>query len=147
LEDIMRKGITPIIAIIVLLLITVALAGAAWTYLSTYMSGLTGQSVEVRDYFCTGGDTATIIIANTGTIDIPVADVTILDTSDGNEVSGTWTAPDGTTINPTTGEIGVGSYATWKNDSTNPAAYSCDPNCALRVVGGTARAQLARINC
>jgi flagellin-like protein len=140
----MRKGITPIIAIIVLLLITVALAGAAWTYLSTYMSGLTGQSVEVRDYFCTGGSTATIIIANTGTLDIPVGDVTVIDILNGNEIQGTWRAPDGSTI-PSTGDIAVGSYATWRNGTNT--GFSCDPSCSLRVVGGTARAQVARINC
>jgi flagellin-like protein len=139
-----RKGITPIIAIIVLLLITVALAGAAWTYLSTYMSGLTGQSVEVRDYFCTGGSTATIIIANTGTLDIPVGDVTVIDILNGNEIQGTWRAPDGSTI-PSTGDIAVGSYATWRNGTNT--GFSCDPSCSLRVVGGTARAQVARINC
>ncbi len=140
----MRKGITPIIAIIVLLLITVALAGAAWTYLSTYMSGLTGQSVEVRDYFCTGGSTATIIVANTGTLDIPVGDVTVIDVSSGNEITGTWTAPDGTVDPP---EILVGSYATWRNGTVTGFTFTCNPNCALRVVGGTARAQVARINC
>jgi flagellin-like protein len=31
-----KKGITPIIAIIILLLITIALAGAAYSYISTY---------------------------------------------------------------------------------------------------------------
>jgi flagellin-like protein len=139
----MRKGITPIIAIIVLLLITVALAGAAWTYLSTYMSGLTGQSVEVRDYFCTSQDTATIIIANTGTLKILTTDVSVIDMSNGNDVSGTWTAPDASVAT----EIEVGSYATWKNDSTQAVTFSCDPSCSLRVVGGTARAQVARINC
>jgi len=140
----MRKGITPIIAIIVLLLITVALAGAAWTYLSTYMSGLTGQSVELRDYFCTGGSTANIIIANTGTLDIAVSDISIIDTSSGNDISvdGSWTAADGT-AGPT--EIPVNSYATWKNGTS--AEFTCNPSCTLRVVGGTARAQVARINC
>ena len=33
----MRKGITPIIAIIILLLITIALAGAAWAYLQGFL--------------------------------------------------------------------------------------------------------------
>ena len=140
----MRKGITPIIAIIVLLLITVALAGAAWTYLSTYMSGLTGQSVELRDYFCTGGSTANLLIANTGTLDIDVSDISIIDTSSGADISGdgSWTAADGST-NPS--KIPVNSYATWKNGTTS--GFTCSPSCKLRVVGGTARAQVAIINC
>ncbi|MBI4176279.1 MAG: hypothetical protein HY518_03675, partial [Candidatus Aenigmarchaeota archaeon] len=33
------KAITPIISIIILLLITIALAGAAYTYLSIYFQG------------------------------------------------------------------------------------------------------------
>lgn len=33
----MRKGITPIISIIILLLITVSLAGAAWTFLQGFL--------------------------------------------------------------------------------------------------------------
>jgi flagellin-like protein len=139
----MRKGITPIIAIIVLLLITVALAGAAWTYLSTYMTGLTGQSVEVRDYFCVGDNTASVIIANTGTVDIPVGEVTVIDTSSGNELtSGTWTDAAG---GVGAAEIPVGSYVTWKNGTE--LGFSCDPSCVLRIVGGTARAQEARVYC
>jgi len=140
----MRKGITPIIAIIVLLLITVALAGAAWTYLNTYMSGLTGQSVEVRDYFCTNHDTATIIIANTGTQSISSDDITIIDTSTGNQIDGEWTAA-GTTTPSASVEIPVNSYATWKN--TSNTGFTCHPSCTLRIVGGTARAQVAIINC
>jgi flagellin-like protein len=47
----MRKGITPIIAIIVLLLITVALAGATWTYLSAYWVGIVGQSMTRASFW------------------------------------------------------------------------------------------------
>ncbi len=139
----MRKGITPIIAIIVLLLITVALAGAAWTYLSTYMTGLTGESIEVRDYFCVRDDTATIIVANTGQLKMPVNDITIIDTATGSPLtSGTWTDSDGT-ADPS--DIAINSYATWQNGTTT--GFSCNPSCTLRVVGGTARAQIARIFC
>jgi flagellin-like protein len=139
----MRKGITPIIAIIVLLLITVALAGAAWTYLSTYMSGLTGQSVEVRDYFCVGTDQAVILIANTGTIDIPTSDITIVDMNTGNPVtSGSWTAADGSTLPGD--EIKVGEIGKWMS----PDNYCTTPDsCVFRVIGGTARAQVARVIC
>ncbi len=140
----MRKGITPIIAIIVLLLITVALAGAAWTYLSTYMSGLTGQSVEVRDYFCVGGDMAVILIANTGTIDLQTSEIAIVDMGTGNPVSGTWSAADGNPLPGTgTGEIEVGKIGKW----TSPAMCTTVDSCVFRVIGGTARAQVARVIC
>jgi flagellin-like protein len=37
-----QKGITPIIAILVILLITIAITGSAWIYISTYYSGIIG---------------------------------------------------------------------------------------------------------
>jgi len=43
----MRKGITPVIAIIVLLFITRALAGAAWTYLQTFMFGQISKTFDI----------------------------------------------------------------------------------------------------
>lgn len=131
----MRKGITPIIAIIVLLLITVALAGSAWSYLSTYMTGLTSQSIELRDYFCVGGNDAVIIIANTGTTNFSTSDITIIDTEDGSPITdGSWTP---TTIEPN-------SISTWKSLVT---VNTCADGCTLRIIGGTARAQVARIFC
>ena len=63
----MKKGITPIIAVIILLLITVALAGFAWSFLSGYIGGLTGKNVQVADSYCAGGTSAIMIIRNTGT--------------------------------------------------------------------------------
>jgi flagellin-like protein len=39
------KGITPIIAILVMLLITIAITGSAWIYVSTYYSGMTGKAI------------------------------------------------------------------------------------------------------
>jgi len=139
----MRKGITPIIAIIILLLITVALAGVAWKYLSSYMTGLTGQSVELRDYFCIKDCTATLIIANTGTLKIATSEISIIDVSTGDTIGddGEWTDPSG----KGTSEIPVNSYATWKNGTSSK--FTCNPSCTLRVVGGTQRAQVAKIYC
>ena len=50
----MKKGITPVIAIIVLLLITVALSGMAWAYFMQYYSGLTNNQIEIADAYCSG---------------------------------------------------------------------------------------------
>ncbi len=60
------KGITPIIAILVLLLITVAIAGAAWVYISSYYGGMTKQQIEVTSADCTTTGT-TVYIRNIGT--------------------------------------------------------------------------------
>jgi len=43
------KGVTPIIAIIILLLITISLAGVAYTYLSGYFTGATAKVIQLRD--------------------------------------------------------------------------------------------------
>jgi flagellin-like protein len=67
------KAITPIIAIIVLLLITIAIAGSAWTFISTMTTGYTTKVIQSVDSFCSGGY-ATIVIKNVGTDPIAVFD-------------------------------------------------------------------------
>ena len=67
----MRKGITPIIAIIILLLITVSLAGLAWTYLSGILTGRTEGSfvIPTNGIFCdedVNGTHIRVLIQNTG---------------------------------------------------------------------------------
>ena len=59
------KGITPIISIIILLLITIALAATAYSYLSGYMFGQMGSSFSIptNGAFCSGG-TITVIVRN-----------------------------------------------------------------------------------
>lgn len=67
------KGITPIISIIVLLLITVSLAGAAYVFLTGYQTTLTGKTLQVSNPgACAGGTTASITVTNQGTLPITV---------------------------------------------------------------------------
>ncbi len=138
----MRKGITPIIAIIVLLLITVALAGTAWTYLSTYMSNLTGNSYEVTDSFCTTSDVGVVMLANTGTRDILVSDITVLDQSTGIAVTtGAWTHANGT---GSITEIPVGGLGRWEDGGACGSGNSC----TYRITAGNrGRALTASILC
>lgn len=63
----MMKGITPIISIIVLLLITVSLAGAAYVFLGGYMTAYTGRAVQASG-ICVGGTQAFITVTNMGTL-------------------------------------------------------------------------------
>lgn len=74
----MRKGITPIISIIILLLITIALAGVAYTFLMGQMFGRIAGSfqIPVGAAFCTN-KLITIQVANTGTADLVTADFII----------------------------------------------------------------------
>jgi flagellin-like protein len=87
-----RKGITPIIAIIVLLLITVALAGAAWTYLSSFWTGMTARNIEVTDAFCVQRQYAVVYVRNTGTQIIDTSDITVIDPTTGTGPGGSWLA-------------------------------------------------------
>jgi flagellin-like protein len=140
----MMKGITPIIAIIVLLLITVALAGVAWTYLQGYIGGLTSKSIEVTDYFClTSNDAPVIFVANRGTSVIDVSEISVIDTSDGSVVStkSEWTDAGGSNID----EIGINELGKWTDGGTSP--MSCEDGCTFRVIAGGSRAQVARIVC
>lgn len=63
----MKKGITPVIAIIVLLFITIALAGAAWTYMQGFFFGQITKTFNVppNGIYCQGGK-ITVIAQNTG---------------------------------------------------------------------------------
>ena len=70
------KGITPIISTIVLLLITVALAGSAWTYMSGFMGTYTEKSftIPTGGAYCDAGGTVHVRIVNTGTTTIAATD-------------------------------------------------------------------------
>jgi|GEM_PF-1043042 len=80
----MKKGITPIIAVIILLLITVALAGFAWSFLSGYVGGLAGKNIQVADSYCISGTQAKVVLRNVGTEGISLGTCT----SDGS-ITGT----------------------------------------------------------
>ncbi len=82
------KGITPIISIIILLLITIALAATAYSYLSGYLFGQIGGSFSIPNggAFCSGG-TITVIVRNDAVDgNLTNSDLNIL-TIDGNDVS------------------------------------------------------------
>jgi flagellin-like protein len=64
-----KKGITPIISIIVLLLITISLAGAAYFFMTNYVNTLTGQAITLSGV-CQGGHIARVSVANMGSATI-----------------------------------------------------------------------------
>jgi flagellin-like protein len=66
------KGITPIISIIILLLITVGLAAAAWTYMGNYFTSITAKTVEIPTQKCINGNDVMIVVHNMGTEDVNV---------------------------------------------------------------------------
>ena len=61
-----KKGISDVIAIIILLLIAVAISGEAFVYISTYTTGLTKKAVQVTGATC-DSTSVTIYFKNIGT--------------------------------------------------------------------------------
>ena len=128
----MKKGITPIIAVIILLLITVALAGFAWSFLSGYIGGLTAKNIQVSDSYCAGGTEAKIVLKNIGTDDLSlpgcIASGTIFGTQD---TCGDLTIvrTDGREMNASLSAGSVASQKTFTfsdiNCTTNNAAKIC----------------------
>ena len=72
----MRKGVSAIIATILLLMITIGLAGMAYVFVSGMMTGRTSKTITVLDASCTS-DIITIVISNDGTLDIAPSDIKI----------------------------------------------------------------------
>lgn len=138
----MRKGITPIIAIIVLLLITVALAGTAWTYLSSYMTGLTGNSYEVSDYFCTVNEDIIVIVQNFGTLPLDLNEIIVYDKA-GNVVgnANSWRYPENVTVWPISDRVDVNSRIKWLLTDAGAGTHT------LRFTGGSTRTQIVSVSC
>ncbi len=66
------KGVSAIIATILLLMITIALAGTAYIYMSGMLTGRTSKTISLLDASCSGGTSSiiTIVISNDGTSSI-----------------------------------------------------------------------------
>jgi flagellin-like protein len=62
-----RKGITPVVSIIILLFITVALLGSAWSYLQGFLMGRISKSFDIptNGIYCENG-VIKVFIQNTG---------------------------------------------------------------------------------
>lgn len=109
----MKKGITPIISIIILLLITIGMAAAAWTYMGNYFSGLIGKSLDITSQRCVDGTDGMIIVKNIGTEDINVdSDIMVMQ---GSTVLGdadiNWCEQADACASDTIDEIDAGSFA------------------------------------
>lgn len=121
-----RKGITPIISIIILLGITVALAGLAWTVLSNYIGGYTEKTFEIPfdgGVYCIEDTvpnnwTIRVFVRNTGTQPLVESDFTIV------EIDGT-TVP--TTLSETAGiAISSGGSGFLINTNNGGTGWSVD---------------------
>lgn len=71
------KGISAIVATLLLLLITMGLATVAYFYISGVITGRTSKVISVLDASCSGG-TITFVISNDGSVDITDAEIRVL---------------------------------------------------------------------
>ena len=62
-----RKGITPIIAIVILLLITIAIAGVAYTFITGIVTNTAGKTVQVTGVSCQADGDIVVYFQNVGT--------------------------------------------------------------------------------
>lgn len=92
------KGITPIISVIILLLITIGLASAAWTYMSGYMNSLTSRVLEISPASCIGGTQVTFLVRNAGTNNIGGDSINCMNMNSGQPEALTWQNLSGTDV-------------------------------------------------
>jgi flagellin-like protein len=85
------KGITPIISTIVLLLITVALAGAAWVYMSGFLGTYTEKSfiIPTGGAYCDSTGQFHVRVVNSGTTKITAGDWISAEVSNKTGTTGT----------------------------------------------------------
>ena len=136
------KGITPIISIIILLLITIGMAAAAWTYLGGYMDSLTGKNIAITYSSCISDASQQRvlgIIHNMGKSKILVganSEILIVSDETGNSVPVAdidWTKQGDSTTAIT--EIGAGSYGQVLIDCcTTGAGATCPKRCTYKLL-------------
>lgn len=71
------KGISAVVATILLLLITIGLAATAYFYVSGLLTGKTAKVISLADATCSGG-TITIVLSNDGTESIADSEIRVL---------------------------------------------------------------------
>jgi flagellin-like protein len=138
------KGITPIIAILVMLLITIAITGSAWIYISTYYSGMTGKAIEVTSIDCTSTGVS-IYIHNIGTdtldtgADVDEDRIMVSGSCYGNDTAAPWDeyiTYDPPTLGP--GDSGIANDWHCNSSDDGTARYTL-------IAGG--RVQKVQVSC
>lgn len=103
------KGVSAVIATILMLMITIALAGMAYMYITGVISTRTGVVIEMDESAtsCTGASVITVYVRNDGTLRVDANTITVGGTAaDGTAiVSATCTAAAGTYIDPGAGSL------------------------------------------
>lgn len=111
------KGISPVIATILMLMITIALAGTAYLYISGAFQAQT-QGIEVISADCTG-NTVTFSVRNIGTT--AISSLTCLQTAPSGDAVGNCQA----TAQTVTISIGPGTTSTFNDTCSGSGGRSC----------------------
>ena len=132
----MRKGITPIIATVVLLLVVIAIAGAAYTYITGFWGSLTSRVVQLQSVTCTSAGVI-INLRNVGN-----ANVTITDGSDvsyaKSVIAGNASASTSFLYTPTGGVLSPGASGSVMDQFCSSSVSGTKPTCRYTInAGGT----------
>ncbi|MFH1105758.1 MAG: hypothetical protein V1731_00935 [Candidatus Aenigmatarchaeota archaeon] len=108
------KGITPVIALVMLMLITVGMVGMAYTWFSGMLTSYTEKTISIPPggAFCSGSPaTISVVVMNTGATSVVTqADLVLVDV-DGTLIPNTNPIPRPTfTANPGEGKMVVQGY-------------------------------------
>jgi len=140
------KGVSDIIAEILMLVITIGMAGTAYVYISGMLTGKTGQTISMLDYTCTNTSVRIInmVISNDGTDNIASAVLSIF--VDNQERSSDFGAYAGGTWNTANKDI---TSHTTKPILTNPAAAAAWLTVGQHtiLVSTPSNAQRITVNC
>lgn len=132
------KGISAVIATILMLMITIALAGAAYFYISSVFTTQI-QGIEIVDTTCTpgvGAGNVSVTLRNIGTQDITTSSITIDQLAPaGDSASVSWSG--GATT------IGSGKIATF----TESCSGTGGRNCIYRITPPLGRSVQAAVFC
>jgi len=140
----MKKGVSAVIATILMLIITIALAGMAYMYISGVFTGVT-QGIEVADSYCseqTGSgneDEAVLIIKNIGTTKL--TSITCIQTAPVDDNGGICTS---TSAALTGVDIDAGQTQTFKDICNGTGSGR---SCAYRLSPGVGKTITASIYC
>ena len=152
------KGISTVIATILMLMITISLAGTAYLYISGAFTQQI-QGLEVVDSFCSGGTAAKISFRNIGTVGIgfvngvcnPAAGNTATCGNIGvTRTSGAGTASLGGGANPTASPAATTTVDSGVSDTLTDsicASGGTPRTCVYRITPPSGRSIVATVSC
>jgi flagellin-like protein len=122
------KGVSAVIATILMLMITIAMAGVAYMYISGIFTSKTGTVVDIDETATScSGTTITVFVRNTGTIAFSKALITLSGTNSAG-VAMTGGACTAGTLNAGAGSLTCGTTLTGASTGNNRIVVSGPSN-------------------